>query len=187
MDKGLHIYEEPGSRVGDGEITFSKIKVCSKCFKGLSLDNFCWADKSKKWRRGDCKKCCREKAISKKWITPNKQYKAQRKWVENNKDEHWFRKLAGRYLGSASKENAALLRNKLEKQGYKCTYTGKLLVLRENCSLDHILPKSRFPEKAKDIDNLEFVDYYVNIAKRDQTKEEFLQMCKDILNNNTIF
>jgi 5-methylcytosine-specific restriction endonuclease McrA len=46
------------------------------------------------------------------------------------------------------------LRDKLVSQGYRCVYTGELLVLGVNDSLDHIYPASRFPERAKDPNNL---------------------------------
>lgn len=186
MEHKLPIYEEQRSIECDSEITVSKVRTCNRCKIELDIKEFAYANRERGWLRGRCRKCEKEVGIEKGWKVKESSLKSQRRWVEKNPEEHWFRKLAGRYLGSASKKNAQKLREKLEKQGYMCPYTGKQLILRENCSIDHILPKSRYPKKANDIDNLEFVDLYVNIAKRDQTKEEFLNMCKLIVERQEI-
>lgn len=69
----------------------------------------------------------------------------------------------------------------LERQGRKCSYTGRELVVGKNASIDHVFPKARFPEKARELENLEFVDLRINWAKRDLTKEEFVDLCESVV------
>lgn len=54
------------------------------------------------------------------------------------------------------------------------------MVLGDNTSIDHILPVSRYPEKSKDIDNLEWVTLTVNLMKRNRTADEFMELVKQI-------
>jgi len=54
-----------------------------------------------------------------------------------------------------------------------CPYTGELLTPGVNMSIDHKLPLSRYPHRAFDLDNLEWVSLTYNYAKRDRTTEEF--------------
>jgi hypothetical protein len=74
-----------------------------------------------------------------------------------------------------------ILRDKLISQDYRCAYTGELLVLGVNDLLDHIYPAMRFPERAKDPTNLEWVSRKINEMKRDRTPEEFLTLIAGIL------
>jgi hypothetical protein len=73
--------------------------------------------------------------------------------------------------------------DKLKEQDYKCPYTKIELELGVNCSLDHILPVSRFPDKANDLDNVEWVTRHVNTAKNNMTPEEFISFIKLISAN----
>lgn len=99
-------------------------------------------------------------------------------------EKHWYIQAATDNLGSQSVENGKLLKNKMEKQNYRCPYTNELLIPGLNCHVDHIKPRSRFPELIHNIDNLEWVLDKVNMAKRNMTKEEFIEFCKIIANNN---
>lgn len=69
----------------------------------------------------------------------------------------------------------------LELQNYTCPYTGEKLVIGVNASIDHIKPKSRFPHLISDFTNIEWVSFEINMAKRDKTKEEFIEMCEVIV------
>lgn len=69
---------------------------------------------------------------------------------------------------------------KLNNQEYKCPYTGNKLVLGENAALDHKLPVSRFPDRAKDIENVEWTTREVNLAKNNRTPEEFIKFIESI-------
>ena len=81
-------------------------------------------------------------------------------------------------LGSTKHWEA--LRDILISQGYRCTYTGQVLELGVNASVDHILPKSRYPERRFDITNIEWISRGVNVAKNAQTPEEFLALVASI-------
>lgn len=88
-------------------------------------------------------------------------------------------KAAGAALGSRSK--GQLLAERFEEQGGRCPYTGDVLIIGVNASIDHILPISRFPERARDVANVEWVRYDVNIMKRNFTKAEFLEIISSIV------
>lgn len=90
---------------------------------------------------------------------------------------HWLFIKAITNLDGNPTKNAELLEGKLVSQKYKCPYTNQLLIPGLNCWLDHIKPKRRFPELARNINNVEWVSKEINIAKSDKTKEEFIQLC----------
>lgn len=96
------------------------------------------------------------------------------------------------YIKSISQVNlgsgkyAATLLTKLKAQNYRCPHTGDNLVLGDNTWLDHIMPRSRFPELAHDIDNVEWVTETVNRMKQDQTPDEFLALIKQIHDYNSL-
>ena len=75
-------------------------------------------------------------------------------------------------------KHAELIGKKLKAQNYRCAYTGELIVLGLNDSLDHILPISRFPELRSDPANVEWVTRKVNCMKWDSTREEFLETAR---------
>lgn len=74
-----------------------------------------------------------------------------------------------------------LLLVKLRQQNHQCIYTGRRLIPGVNLSLDHILPKSLFPEGFRRLDNLVWVDLSVNIAKNNLLPKDFLEMCEDVV------
>ena len=78
---------------------------------------------------------------------------------------------------------AGELKHKLEEQNYRCAYSGKLLTLGDNASIDHILPRAKFPELAQEIDNIQWVDIVVNRMKRDLPHKEFLNLVETIYNH----
>ncbi len=80
---------------------------------------------------------------------------------------------ARRWLGESKKWSD--LKALLEKQNYRCAYTGDILVLGGNASVDHIVPRSRGGENI--IDNLQWVTWQVNRCKTDMTHDEFVNMC----------
>lgn len=80
------------------------------------------------------------------------------------------------------KENLTdLLLVKLKQQNHQCVYTGRRLVAGVNLSLDHVLPKSLFPEGFQKLDNLVWVDKSANIAKNNLLPKDFLEMCEDVV------
>ncbi len=94
----------------------------------------------------------------------------------------YLKRMAGHCLGfhRRYKEILAIF----DAQGGKCPYTGEILIIGDNASIDHIYPQARFPEKKHDIDNLEWVTLQVNLAKRDLTKDEFLALTRKITSHN---
>ena len=69
----------------------------------------------------------------------------------------------------------------LEQQQYKCPYTGNDLILGLNTSLDHIVSKKLDNSKAKDLNNIQWVDFQVNMAKGHLTHQQFIDFCKQII------
>lgn len=68
----------------------------------------------------------------------------------------------------------------LDHQEYRCPYTGDLLILGDNASLDHKLPQSRYPELKSDLNNVQWVTKGINIMKWNHTHEEFIEMIHKI-------
>jgi hypothetical protein len=79
--------------------------------------------------------------------------------------------------------HAEVIGEKLKAQNYRCAYTGELIELGINDSLDHILPISRFPELRSDPANVEWVTRKVNCMKWDSTREEFLETARLVANH----
>jgi len=77
-------------------------------------------------------------------------------------------------VGTKCNDYTQIMLDRLKQQDYKCPYTGEQIILGINAHLDHIKPKSRFPELATDLNNIEWVSAVINHAKADMTKEEFL-------------
>ncbi len=94
------------------------------------------------------------------------------------------------YLKVMSKNNLndrslhVQLYNKLIEQDFKCYITGRELVLGLNASLDHVIPRSKDKELSKKIDNLKWCDKSVNFVKRDLTIDEFISLCRDVIEHN---
>ncbi len=95
----------------------------------------------------------------------------------------FFKNLAKVYLNSKSRWEE--LKNLFEAQGSKCMYSGELLVLGGNASIDHIVPVSKGGEEYA-ISNLCWATNYVNKAKSDMSVSEFLLMCYNISQHRPI-
>lgn len=97
----------------------------------------------------------------------------------------WIKDCVRKTLGIKDKQKkehlANLLLVKLQRQNHECVYTGRKLVAGVNLSLDHILPKSSFPDSATDLTNLVWVDLSVNVAKSNLLPKDFLTMCEDVV------
>lgn len=94
---------------------------------------------------------------------------------------HYVIDISSGAIGVRSKDVALRLLEKLEKQDFICPYTGDKLVLGLNAQIDHINPRSRFPELISNLENLEWVSKRANLAKGDMTKEEFIEFCRLII------
>ncbi|MHA2341934.1 MAG: HNH endonuclease domain-containing protein [Candidatus Hodarchaeales archaeon] len=83
-------------------------------------------------------------------------------------------------LGGRNKQLASKLQNKFEQQNAKCFYSEKMLILGDNASVEHVLPRSRGGDN--NIDNLVWVDKNINFMKHNLTHAEFIGFCKFIIN-----
>lgn len=84
-------------------------------------------------------------------------------------------------ISSKSFDLASFL--EIYQENPRCYLTGKPIDLYNFGSyhFDHIVPRSKGGENT--LENLGLTLNYVNLAKRDMTLEEFLQMCIDVLIN----
>lgn len=92
-------------------------------------------------------------------------------------ETHWYRDIARKYGFRNRHEDLA---NLLEKQEFKCFYSGRPLVPGGNASIDHLHPRSKRPELESDLNNVAWVDRNVNRAKGNLSYEEFIRLCKEI-------
>ncbi len=81
----------------------------------------------------------------------------------------------------AKQEFASLLLEKLDNQNNRCVYTNRIMVPGVNMSLDHILPKSLYPDGFRELSNLVWVDKSCNIAKNNLLPNDFLSLCEDVV------
>lgn len=94
---------------------------------------------------------------------------------------HWLYRVTTKSFGSEkAQENMSELKALLEKQNYTCPYTGRKLVPGVNASIDHIKPKSKYPELWSDLANIQWVDTDANYAKVDMDEADFLSLCREI-------
>lgn len=93
---------------------------------------------------------------------------------------HWVRRIASVTVGCNGA--GAVLTSLWERQRGRCAYTGELLIPGHNASLDHKMPTSRGGDHS--IDNLQWVSSLINRMKTDMTHEEFLSMCRRIMERN---
>lgn len=93
----------------------------------------------------------------------------------------YLKRTSHRHLGATKRwtELESLLLRQLER----CAYTGKPISLGTDASLEHVEPVSRSPSRATDINNLRWVSKEVNLAKRNMTLREFIEMCRSVLVN----
>lgn len=91
-----------------------------------------------------------------------------------------LKQFAHRHL--KSKKLVSLLKDKLSSQNYKCFYSGIDLKIGENASIDHIKPQSRHIELKHNINNLVWCDLRINEMKRALSVNEFVSMCKLVVN-----
>ena len=71
--------------------------------------------------------------------------------------------------------------DKFKKQGMRCIYSGRLLRLGVNASLDHKIPLCRGGNHEEA--NLQWVDMTVNVMKSKLTENEFFGLIKEIAKN----
>ena len=85
----------------------------------------------------------------------------------------YLRRLAWEATGKCA--HWPLLARMWVQQKGRCYYTGVRMTLGRNASIDHILPRSRFPELEKHGDNICWCLTSINLAKGAETDTEFNQ------------
>ena len=111
------------------------------------------------------------------------QYKEKNRVIINEKArKHPFRKLSWSANSRCNCKEKIIpfdLWKIAKKQKMKCTLTGDKLTIG-NISLDHIIPKSKNGTNV--LSNLRLVLRSVNIARQNMTDEDFINMCKKVVN-----
>ncbi len=135
-------------------------KYCSwNCYKKRMFSN--WKNANRK--RGSCYDCLQPPLSG----------------TVSRCEKHWLVQAAWR-AGLRVKDGWVILRKKLEAQKWRCFYTGRILTLGVNASVDHIYARSTHPHLQGDIENLEWVDLEVNRAKRTLGKDAFIALCYEV-------
>ena len=83
-------------------------------------------------------------------------------------------------LNTGSRANWEHILQLFYDQNQRCAMSGRKLILGKNAQLDHILPRSRFPELKHDLENLQWLHEDVNLAKRNMTPDEFVNLCEEV-------
>ena len=76
------------------------------------------------------------------------------------------------------------LKKLFEQQSGLCKYSGRTLILQENCELDHIMPKAKGGSDS--LNNLQWLHRSINKMKYDFTESEFGELIQDIVNNQLL-
>jgi hypothetical protein len=158
------------------------MRQCIKCLETKELENFKRSDSN----TNICKQC--RYAAKAVWHNRLKSRGLCISCSKEPKLEHhnrcygcWFRYMAGKHLNDPNM--AEQLIKVFNAQNGLCIYTKQPLILGLNTSLDHIKPKSLYPEY-NTIDNLQFVLTHVNTMKGTLSHEEFINLCKLISHIN---
>lgn len=93
--------------------------------------------------------------------------------------ECWYKDVARNNLKGVDQWQD--LKKLLENQGFKCAYSGVILIPGDNASVDHKTPRSRGGLNV--IENLQWVSKKINSMKGDFTHSEFVELCKIIAQN----
>jgi len=101
------------------------------------------------------------------------------KLYQRSCQECYLRHLSSAQLGSS--KHWKLLLAKLTAQDYRCVYSGDEIVLGLNDSVDHIRPKSKYPELANDPDNIQWVTRTINRMKDCLDHGEFISLIRRVI------
>jgi len=184
-----------------------KNKKCIKCHLLLGIDNFHKNKRTKDGLQNICKSCRR------KWQQDNKEkvnlrvaryrdkhreecINRSRKWKEKQRANPVFVDLPQKWVYN-SIIHSANIRNIQVKITYQelkdsyvpaCALSGKKLFCtkteaqskgNQNASLDRI-----DSSKGYELGNIQWVDLNINYAKQQLSQEEFIQMCKGVVNHS---
>jgi 5-methylcytosine-specific restriction endonuclease McrA len=123
------------------------------------------------------------KQVSKKRYKYYKEYyNKNKKYIAKRRLDHVFKKLSKvnncRYKKDNDKITAFDLWKIAKYQKLKCALTGEKLTIH-NISTDHIIPKSKGGRNIPS--NIRLTLHNVNVARMNMTDEEFMSMCKKVV------
>jgi 5-methylcytosine-specific restriction endonuclease McrA len=150
--------------------------------KGYSYSQICEELKCAKstvaYHLGENEK--RNSRIRDKKYRKNTWYRKLNEWNLNFENRNWFR------AGVQNRQKTLfLLREYLEKEhDNRCYLSGRKLNFDniENIHFDHIISRSK--NGKNDLDNLGVCVSEANQSKSDMSVEEYLDLCKDVLEHN---
>ena len=87
-------------------------------------------------------------------------------------------------MGEAPVGKIRAVYQKLVESRFRCALSGRPL-LPDNFSLDHIIPIA--DGGTDDVSNLQAVDSAVNKAKGTLSREDFIQLCRDVAEHSEPF
>lgn len=181
-----------------------KCKSCSSFVEGKGVYcEICRCHKRDTWSKrkenGLCVTCGKEKASN--GLKCLKCYNAYKQNVKSRREkrlleglcafcdnprihtrlclDHYLKFTSKAHFGTSKKYRE--LHELFQKQKGICTYSGRLLVLGIDASLDHIIPKSRGGSNG--LDNLHWVHQDVNFMKQCLLEEEFLSLIEEIFHH----
>lgn len=175
------------------KIDWTKPQRCNHCRKTKEPSEFYLLLKTSDRRNRRCIDCMR------KWNRKNRHWYAN--YSKHKRDEcrrlHLCLECRTPLSGTATQCIKHLIANaasntfksrshaaellKMYTRSPRCPYTGDSITPGINAELDHILPQSRFRHLITDINNVEWVSTAVNRAKRDLTKDEFIELCRSVV------
>ena len=88
----------------------------------------------------------------------------------------WFKRKATTATGTTA--DAGAVEKLLNRQKHRCPYSGRRLFPGINASIDHIVPLSE--GGGRSLDNVQWLDTSVNVAKNSLSEKEFLALVADI-------
>tara|TARA_R110002051_G_scaffold175164_3_gene245212 strand:- start:604 stop:1188 length:585 start_codon:yes stop_codon:yes gene_type:complete len=164
-------------------------KFCGSCKTVKFVDEFHSRDTSKDGKAYNCKDCVR--------VYNKKRYVDQREhailyglctefscdaiiyFSSKLCETHYYKKTAFSRVGSSDHWN--LLRDKAHEQKMLCAISGEGLIPGVNMSLDHIKPESVYPDSKNDVNNVQWVTKWVNVAKSNLDMDDFIKRCCNIV------
>jgi hypothetical protein len=91
----------------------------------------------------------------------------------------YLKNISTRYFGFPDYYQELL--DMLEKQNFRCAYSGETIVLGVNDSLDHIIPRHRYPQKVRYIKNVHWTTRDINKMKNGLDESRFLGLCEMVV------